>query len=218
MVRKKKDFLVIGMGRFGTSVARTLMEQGHDVLVVDTDEEKIRSISDEVTQAVQADASEETVLRSLGVSNFDVAIVAIGHNVHANIMATLMVKELGVPQVVAKARDDLHGKILHKIGADRVIFPERDMGLRLAMNLTAPNFVDFLELAPDYSIVEIKSHEEWWGRSLGEIDFRRRYRVNVVAICRGENINPAPMGEDKIQAGDILVLIGHNGDLEKMER
>ncbi len=216
--RKKLDFMVIGLGRFGSSVARTLSEQGFDVLAIDINEELVQDLSPMVTHAVQADATDEEVLRSLGAGNFDVAVVAIGDNLQANILATLILKEIGVPCVVAKAKNLLHGKILDRVGADRVVFPERDMGIRLALNLTSASLQDFLEVTPNFSIHEVIAKKKWWGKSLAELEFRTRYGVNIVALMRGELVNPLPQAEDVIKEGDILVIIGKNEDLEKLER
>ncbi|MGB9847072.1 MAG: potassium channel family protein, partial [Desulfotomaculales bacterium] len=150
-----KQFAVIGLGRFGSSVARTLAQMGYEVLAVDSDDERVSAISDEVTYAVQVDAMEEEALKSLGLRNFDVVIVAIGQEVKASILVTVMLKEMGVSKVVAKANDELHGKVLQKVGADVVVFPERDMGVRLAHALVSRNIIDQIRLSPEYSIAEI---------------------------------------------------------------
>jgi len=212
-----KQFVVLGLGRFGSSVARTLYGLGHDVLVIDAREDIIQDISDSVTHAVQADATDENALRSLGLRNFDVAIVTIGSNIQSSIMVTLIVKELGVKYVVAKAQNELHAKVLYKIGADRVVFPERDMGVRLAHNLVSSNVLDFIELAPDYSIVEIAALSEWKGKTLEQLDMRVRYGINIMAIKHGSEINISPRADDVIKSNDVLVVIGSNEDLTKFE-
>lgn len=213
-----RQFVVIGCGRFGTSVAKTLYDLGYDVLAIDKDEERIQDISDSATHAVQADAVDENALRTLGIRNFDVAIITIGSDIQASIMATLITKELGVKTVIAKAQNDLHGKVLYKIGADRVVFPERDMGVRVAHNLVSSNILDVIELAPDYSIVEIAPLEEWTGKSLRELKLPTRYGINVMAIKNGDNINISPYADDIISADDILVVIGNNEELKKLEK
>lgn len=213
-----KQFVVIGCGRFGTSVAKTLYKMGNDVLAIDENEEIVQSISEEVTHAVQADATDENALRSLGIRNFDVAVITIGSDIQSSIMATLIAKELGVRYVVSKAQDELHAKVLYKIGADRVVFPERDMGIRVAHNLVASNILDYIELAPDYSIMEISAIEEWEGKTLIDLNIRSEYGINVMAIKHGNHINVSPKAKDKIEKGDILVVIGHNGDLKKLEQ
>lgn len=214
----KKQFVVIGCGRFGSSVAQTLHSMNYDVLAVDKSEEIIQNISDSVTHAVQADATDENSIRSLGIRNFDVAVVTIGSNIQSSILVTLMVKELGVKYVVAKAQNELHANVLYKIGADRVVFPEREMGVRVAHNLISSNILDYIELAPDYSIVEIAPLKEWIGKSLAEINIRARYGINVMAIKQGKNINISPYAKDVIKGDNVLVVVGHNDDINKIER
>ncbi|MGF7059556.1 potassium channel family protein [Brassicibacter mesophilus] len=213
-----KQFVVIGCGRFGTSVAKTLYSQGFDVLAIDKDPEIIQEISDSVTHAVQADGIDENTLKSLGLRNFDVAVISIGSDLQASIMATLIAKELGVQTVIAKAQNDIHGKVLYKIGADRVVFPERDMGVRVAHNLVSSNILDYVELSPDYSIVEISAIEEWEGKTLKELRLPTRYGVNVMAIKQGKDINISPYADDVINHGDILIVIGNIEQLATLER
>ncbi|NMB08835.1 MAG: TrkA family potassium uptake protein [Tissierellia bacterium] len=213
-----KQFMIIGCGRFGSSIATTLFKLGHEVMVIDIDEERIQDIAEEVTYAVQADVSDENVLMELGISNFDVVIVSIGSNYQASIMATLIAKESGVKKVVAKAHDSLHGKVLAKIGADKIIYPERDMGVRVAHNLVSSNILDFIELSPDYSILEITALEQWINKSLKELRLPTNYGINVMAIKRGSNINVSPYANDIILKGDVLVVIGNTVDIEKIEQ
>ncbi|MDR7856462.1 TrkA family potassium uptake protein [Tissierella sp.] len=213
-----KSFAIIGCGRFGGAVARTLYSLGYEVLAIDISEDIIKEISDEVTHAAQADVMDETVLKDLGLRNFDVAVVAIGSDIEASIMATLVVKELGIKKVVAKALSDIHGKVLTKIGADRVIFPERDMGLRLAHNLASANILDFIELSPDYSILEVNALREWENRSLAQLKLSTKYGVNVMAIKRGNTINVSPNSEAVIEKDDILVVIGSTNDIKTIEK
>lgn len=212
-----KQFVVIGLGRFGSSVAETLYELGNDVLVIDKDEDIIQEISDNVTHAVQMDATDESALRTLGLRNFDVAIVTIGANIQASVMATLLVKELGVKYIIAKANNKIHSKVLYKIGADRVILPEQDMGVRVAHNLVSSSILDYIELSPDYSIMEIQALEEWNGKSLREIKLRSQYGINVMAIKKGDDINISPYADDIVNANDIIVAIGSAKDLSKLE-
>lgn len=213
-----KQFVVIGCGRFGSSIATTLHNLGHEVLVIDSDEEKVQDISEEVTCAVQADVTDENVLEELGVRNFDVVIVSIGSNYQASIMATLIAKELGVKRVIAKAHDSLHGKVLSKIGADKIIYPERDMGVRVAHNLVSSNILDFIELSPDYSILEIEVLEQWSDKTLKELRLPTKYGINVMAIKRGKDINVSPYADDIILKGDVLVVIGNTEDIKKIEQ
>jgi len=212
-----KQFLVIGAGRFGSSVARTLYQRGHDVMVVDIDEMLIQHISNEVTHAVQANVTSEEALQALGVRDFDVVIVAIGQDIQASIMACILLIELGARYVVAKAQTELHGKVLKKIGVNRVVFPERDMGQKLAHSLIAHNIIDLIELSDDYSVVEVASPEEMIGRSLQELNLRARFGINVIAIRSKNGItNISPAAEDRIDQGDILVAVGDNKSLKKL--
>ncbi|ACD23200.1 TrkA family potassium uptake protein [Clostridium botulinum] len=212
-----KQFVVIGLGRFGASVAKTLYDLGNDVLVIDKDEDIIQDISDNVTHAVQMDSTDENALRTLGLRNFDVAIVTIGSNIQASIMATLLVKELGVKYIIAKANNKIHSKVLYKIGADRVILPEQDMGVRVAHNLVSSSILDYIELSSDYSIMEIEALDEWDGKSLREIKLRSQYGINVMAIKEGEDINISPSADHIVNAKDIIVAIGSAEDLSKLE-
>lgn len=213
-----KQYVVIGCGRFGSSLAQTLYEQGYDVLAIDKNEEKVQEISNYVTHAVQAEAIDENALISLGIRNFDVAVVTIGSDMQASILATLMVKELGVKTVIAKAQNELHGAVLEKIGADKVVYPERDMGTRVARQLVSSNFLDHIEFAPDYSIVEIKVMEEWKGKSLRDLKLNIRYGINIIAIKQGDDLNISPYADDIIEEDDILIVIGNNNDLKKLEK
>jgi trk system potassium uptake protein TrkA len=216
---KVKQFAVIGIGRFGASVATTLYDMGHDVLAIDTTEERIESIVDQVTHAVVADSTSETAMKSLGITNFDVIIISIGQDIQASILTTLILKELGVKYIVVKARTDLHGKVLQKIGADRIVFPERDMGVRVANNLVATNVLDFIELSPEYSIVEIIAPEEMFGKSLSELNLRAKFGVNVMAIRTADkHINVSPAATDRIHEGDLLIVVGENGKIQEMSR
>lgn len=213
----KKQFIVIGLGRFGTSVAETLYALGNDVLAVDIDEEAVQNIAERVTHAVQVDANDEVSLRALGIGNFDVAIISIGSDIQANILSTLLVKEMNVKHIITKANNAMHAKVLYKIGANRVIFPERDMGIRVAHNLCSSNILDYIELSPDFSIAEIVTPKEWEGHSLKELDLRVRYSVNVVAIKRDDNIEVSPSADEVIQEGDIIVAIGGTAELNGIE-
>lgn len=208
---------MIGLGRFGSSIAKTLYSLGNDVLAIDSDEETVQDIADSVTHAVQVDATDEHSLRTLGVSNFDVAVVSIGSDVQASIMAALLARELGVKHVIAKAHNELHGRVLKKIGADRVIFPERDMGVRVAHNLVSSSILDYIELSPDYSIAEIASPAEWHGRTLKELNMRSQYGINVMALKRNNEVNVSPSAEDIIEKGDIIVAIGGIEELNELE-
>ncbi len=173
-------------------------------------EDSVQSISDKVTHSLIVDVTDEQALRSLGLGNFDVAVVAIGSDIRASIMATLIAKEMGVELIICKAKDELQAKVLYKIGADRVVFPERDMGVRVAHNLVSDNILDHIELDPEYSIVEIVTPNSWVGKTLIELELRARYEITVLAIKTGKNINVTPSPDEELTAGSILVIIGQN--------
>lgn len=213
----KKQFAVIGLGRFGSSVARTLARMGYEVLAVDTNKDRVSAITDEVTYAVCVDAMDEQALKSLGLRNFDVVIVAIGQEVQSSILATVILKEMGVSRVVAKAVSELHGKVLQKVGADMVVFPERDMGVRVAHALVSKNILDQISLSPDYSIIELTAPPEFVGKTLQESAMRREYGVTVLAIRRGGEIIISPGARQVIKEGDILVVLGRNEKLKALE-
>ena len=214
---KSKQFIVIGLGKFGQSVAKTLYQLGYDVLAVDDDEAIVQEISDQVTHAVQMDATDEYSLRTLGIRNFDVAVVSIGTNVQSSIMVTLNLKEAGVKKVIAKGNNEMHAKLLRKIGADRVILPEADMGVRVAHNSVSSNILDFIELSPDYSIVEISVPTQWIGKTIKDLDARAKYGINIMAIKSDLDINISPVATDVIGDNNILVVIGSIEDLAKIE-
>ncbi|HHY82396.1 MAG TPA: TrkA family potassium uptake protein [Clostridiales bacterium] len=212
-----KQFVIFGIGRFGASIATTLYNMGHDVLAVDKNEERVQYISDKVTHAIQADATDENTLKAIGIRNFDAAVVAIGEDIQASILITLLCKEAGVSYVLAKARNELHSKVLYKIGADKVVFPERDMGIRVAQSLVSTNILDYIQLTPHYSLVELEAVPAWENRTLKELDIRAKYGINVMAIKRGEHINISPAGTDTIQEGDVLVVLGEADEIERFQ-
>ncbi|OPL10498.1 MAG: hypothetical protein AVO34_03995 [Firmicutes bacterium ML8_F2] len=214
-----KSFLVIGAGRFGTSVAKTLYSLEQDVMVVDNDEPLIQQISDEVTGAVQADATSEDVLESLGIKDFDAVILAIGVDIQASIMTAILLVEMGAREIIAKAQTELHGKALSKIGVHRVLYPERDTGYKLARSLVAPTIIDMIELSDDYSVVEVNAPDDMVGKSLKELNLRARYGVSIIALRRAaeKETNISPIAEDIIKENDIVVAIGENKALQKLE-
>lgn len=224
-----RQFAVIGLGNFGTSVALTLAEKGCQIMAIDDNEERVQAISDKVTHAIKADASDEKVLRSLDIKGVDVAIVSVGQNMEASIMISLLLREMDVKMIVTKAVSALHGKVLRKIGVDRVIFPERDMGIRVAESLVSPNIYEYIELSPDYSIVELVSPKSFAGKSLKQLDVRKNYRITIIAIKRKtpeilesgetefkEEVNVTPFPEDEVEAGDILVVVGADKDINNL--
>lgn len=214
----KKQFAVIGLGRFGSSVARYLAGMNYEVLAIDSNPERVQSLAQTVTHAVTADATDEEAMRALGLRNFDVVVVAIGQDIQASILTTLILKEMGVPRLVAKAQNDLHGKVLAKIGADRVIFPERDMGIRVAHQLISPNILEHIELSPEYGILELEAPDRMAGKSLRQLDIRARFGCNVLAVKTGERMNISPHADDLIHKGDVLVIVGRNKDLLQLEK
>lgn len=178
---KNKSYAVIGLGRFGSAVAKELAKSGADVLAVDLNEEHVRSIAEYVTYAVKADVTDADTVEALALGNMDIVVVAVGRSMDASILATISAKEMGAPYVIAKAQDEMHAKILTKVGADRVIIPEKESGVRIAKNLVNGNFLDFFELSDRISMVEIPVQPEWIGKNLRQLDFRREYKVNVIA-------------------------------------
>lgn len=213
-----KQFAVIGLGRFGTSVASTLMAMGHEVLVIDEEQERIQEVVNLVTHAIQADAKDENALKALGIRNFDVVIVAIGKDTESSILVTVLLKELGVKCVVAKAQTELHGKVLARVGADKVVFPERDMGARVAHQLASTNVLDHIELSPEFSILEIVAPDVLVGQTLRKYNLRAKFGITILALKRGTEIMVSPSPDAPICEGDILVAIGENKKLRSLER
>ncbi len=212
---KKKQFVVLGLGRFGMSLARELSEKGHLVLGVDSSLERVQAASEFVTQAVCIDVADESAVQSLGLGNFDIVVVSIGSDFEASVMAVLLAKEAGAPYIVAKAQSNQHRLILERIGADRVIFPEREMGVRLANSLMYGNFLEFMEVSKDYGILEVKPLPEWVGKSLQESNIRVKYRLNVAAIRTGDAVDVTPAANRVFTEADTVVLMGSSKDIQK---
>lgn len=217
MQNRKKQYIVFGLGRFGSSLAQTLCRMGHEVLAVDNDIERINEVSPFVTHAVQADATDEETMTSLGVRNFDAAVVSIGESVRDSILVSLLCKEKGVPYVVAKATDELHAKVLRKVGVDRVVFPERDMGERVAKSLASPGVLDLMNLTDDDLLADIVLPASWADKSIQTIDVRRKYHVSILAIHRGGSMLMNLSADTVLQSGDALVLLGHKDDIAAVE-
>jgi trk system potassium uptake protein TrkA len=214
----KKSFAVIGLGRFGGSICRTLTEEGMEVLAIDINEERVNEYAMIASHAVIGDTTDEAVLKSLGIRNFDHVIVAIGDDIQSSILTTLILKELGVACVTAKAQNDHHEKVLRKIGADYVVHPERDMGKRIANNMSSTNVVDYLELSDEHSIVEIVANVKLSGHTIMDLDIRKKYGLNIVAIKRGEEIIVSPQAKETIESKDVLIVIGTDHDLDRFEK
>ncbi len=212
-----RQFAVLGLGSFGWSVALTLEKMGCDVLAVDDSFEKIQEISEQVSYAVKADVSDPEALQALGGRNLDGAVVAVSENFEASIMATMICKEMGIPKVLAKAKDTLQGTILKKVGADAVVYPEIEMGSRVAKNLVAREFTDWIELSDDYSLVEAAVPKSWVGKCLAELKVRERFDVNVVGIILNGEVDVTFDPQKPLPAEGILILIGANDVLEKFD-
>ncbi len=212
----KKEFVVLGLGAFGRSVAVALADAGCQVMAVDSDSSKVNEIMDRVTYAVTCDVANVEALQSLGVNNFDGAIVAIGGDIEVSVLVTILAKECGIGYVVAKAQNDLHAKILHKVGADLVVFPEKEAGIRIANNLFGNNLLDAIELSSTFSMAEITVPEEWVGRSLIDLNLRAKRKLNVIGIRRMEHLNINPDAAEPLKAEDVLIMIGKNEELKKL--
>jgi len=211
----KQQYAIVGLGRFGASLANTLLDAGNEVLAIDISEDRVNEFADTATHAVIADSTNEEALKAIGIGNFDTVIVAIGNDMQASILTTLVLKELNIKKVVAKAINKRHGDVLKKVGADWVVFPESDMGNRVAHQLMSPKVLNFIELAKDYSIEEIKAPSQMAGQNLKESNIRVEFNLTVIAINRKDKILISPSPEEVIQEGDILVVIGENKDLQR---
>jgi trk/ktr system potassium uptake protein len=220
----KKHFAVIGLGRFGFNMAKTLTEHGAEVIAIDISEERVKEVTDFVTYAVQLNAMDEKALRGVGVQDVDTVIVNIGENIEASILVVMILKDMGIKSIIAKAVTTLHGKVLEHLGVQRVVYPERDMAIRVAQSLTRPSILEQLNLSENYSIVELETPKHLTGKTLMDSQLRAKYGVNLIAIKRKIiekgvieevwNVNPNP--RDTMEEGDVLVLIGSNKDLEKL--
>jgi trk system potassium uptake protein len=221
---KRKQFGVIGLGRFGSAMATTLTELGHDVIGVDGDESRVQQLADVILHALQIDATDEKALRAAGIQDVDVAVVSIGENIESSLLVVMQLRELGVRSIVAKAVTPLHGRILEKLGVSRVIFPEREMAIRLAHSLVMPNVIDYIELSRDFSIVEVPAPEAFVSRTLKQLELRPRLGLTLIAIKRqsddggGVVTNIAPAAGETIRAGDVLALLGSNERLNQLDQ
>jgi trk system potassium uptake protein TrkA len=226
-----KQFVIIGLGRFGSSIAQALSKKKFEVLAIDENEEAIKNIEGMVSQAVVMDATDEKGLRELGVASFDTAIVSMGETVEDSIMITLTLKNMGLKQVIVKAQNELHAKILKKVGADRIVFPEREMAERLAESIASPKIFDFIELSKTHGIIEIVAPKKWTDKTLSTLKLRTKYKLSVIAIRRKmpytkpdgstdfkEDIIIGPGPEDEIISGDMLIVLGDYDNLEKIEK
>jgi len=213
-----KSYIVIGLGRFGTTLARQLCLQGAEVLAMDIHSDLVQQVAADVTHAVVGDAQDKEVLRALGVSNFDCAIIAIGTDLAASVLTVMNLKELEVPQIVCKAHDETHRKVLEKLGVDRVVIPEQENAQRLARSLHSHNVLDYIELSEEYGILEVPAPKSWIGKTLKELNVRAKLGVNIIAVESGKKTNVSPSADYRIQAGDIMVVLGENYALEAVQK
>ena len=213
-----KSYIVVGLGRFGTQVAKKLYELGCEVLAMDTNNTSVQQLSNEVTHAVVADARDKEVLRALGAKDFDCAVVAIGDSLADSVLATMNLKELGIPKVICKARDNTHRQVLKKLGADQVVIPEQENADRLAKSLASRNVLDYIELSEDYGIVEVPAPNPWVDKSLIELNVRAKLGVNILAVRRGGDITVSPSADFRILQGDVLVVLGDTAALNAMQK
>lgn len=213
-----KSYVVIGLGRFGASLAQQLCKLGAEVLALDVRGDLVQQIAQNVTHAVVGDAQDKEVLKALGVRNLDCAIIAIGDNLAASVLITMNLKELGVPFVVCKAHDDTHRRVLEKLGVDRVLIPEQESAQRLARTLNSHNVLDYIELSEDFGILDVPAPAGWVGKTLRELNVRAKLGVNIIAVENGGKTNVSPSADYAICAGDTLVVLGDNIALEKVQK
>lgn len=213
-----KSFVIIGCGRFGTTVARRLYELGQEVMVVDKNEEKINKIADSVTTAIVCDVTDENAVKELGLKNFDLSIISIAENLEAEIMAVLSCKEANIPRIIAKASDKRSGEILYRVGADKIIEPEKEMGYRLANSLSSKNIIDSIEISKDYSIVEINPLKNWINKEIDNLNIRQKYGCSIIFIVRSGEMIVNPPSDFIIREGDLITILGKNNDIDTLER
>lgn len=214
MKKEREQILIIGLGKFGMSVARTLSQYDCDVMAIDESAELVDKVSEFVTHSARVDAGDVDALKELGVSNFDTAIIGVGDDLEASIMIALTLKELKVPYIIAKSRDDVHTKLLTMIGVDKVVQPERDIGIRVAKTLMHKNLIEQMEVGKEYSIVEIETPREWIGSRLNQLNVRPKYNINILCIEKPDNRIIIPVADYEIEEGDNLMLIAPNKELE----
>src|SRR5690625_3215157 len=214
----KREFAVIGLGRFGGSICEELSMEGMKVLAIDINEHKINEFKDVASHSIIVDSTDEHALKEIGISNVDHVIVAIGDDIQASILTTVILTDLHVKKITVKAQNDYHAKILKRIGADQVVHPERDMGKRLAHSIISNNILDYLELSDDHSIVEVKVGKKMIGKTLIDLNIRAKYGCNVVAIKQGKDINVSPSADNVLKEEDVLIVIGSDKDISHFEK
>ena len=213
-----KSYVVIGLGRFGQTLARQLCMLGAEVLAMDTCNDLVQQVAEDVTHAVVGDAQDKDVLRALGVRDFDCAIVAIGTNLAASVLTVMNLQELEVPYIICKAQDETHSRVLKKLGVDKVVIPEQENAARLARSLNSHNVLDYIELSEDYGILEIPAPKTWVGKTLKDLNIRAKLGVNIIAVESGKKTNVSPAADYLIQEGDIMVVLGDNYSLEAVQK
>ena len=213
----KKTYAVFGLGRYGIAVARELVDNGVEVIAVDADEKIVNAAADELPICKCADITDPEVIRQLGISNVDVVIIAMANNLEASVMAVTLCKEIGVKTVIAKSANEMHQKILNRVGADKVVFPENESGIRLAKNLLSSGFVDMVSLAKNVSMIELDVKPEWVGKNLIELNLRKKYSINVVAVRKGESVSVDIDPHAPLQADDKLIVIANTEKLAKLK-
>lgn len=213
---QRKEFVVFGLGKFGLSVAKALADNGCQVMAVDSEQSKVEEIAETVTYAVCTDVTDTDAIHSLGIRNFDGAIVAIGENLEASVLVTIIAKEMGIPFVMAKAQTELQAKVLKKVGADKIVFPEKETGIRIANNLMSDNFFDAVELSTKYSMMDLDVPAEWIGKTLRELNLRASKKINVIGIKKEEEFEITPDPDMPLTEDDVLVIIGRNQTLSKL--
>lgn len=216
MARKKKEFVVFGLGRFGATVAKALADNGCQVMAVDSDPTKVEQVAEHVTYAVCTDVTDAEAVRSLGISNFDGVVVAIGGSLEASVMVTILAKEMGIPYVLCKALTELQARVLKKVGADLIVFPEQESGIRIAHNLVEGNLFDTIELSTQHSMMEFTLPQEWVGKTLRELNLRGTKKINVIGIKTDGHLEITPDPDSPLRAEDILIIIGKNVALTKL--
>lgn len=214
----KDGYAVLGLGRFGTTVAVTLAEAGFQIMAVDRDEEAVQDVADLVTYAVRGDVTDPDMVRSLGLGNMDGVVIAIANNLEASVMATLLAKESGASYIIAKGDNELHKTILQKMGADKVVIPEQEMGVNVARNLTLGRFTDLIELSSDVSLVEMEVPSSWVGKNLIELDLRGKYSVNVVAVKSESGTDVTPNPAKAMEKNQSILISGRNEDIQRLSR
>ena len=213
-----KSYVVVGLGRFGSETARQLYRCGCEVLAIDLKGDLVQQVANDVTHAVVGDSRDKEVLRALGVGEFDCAVIAIGDDLASSVLATMNMKELGVPYLVCKAHDDVHRRVLQKLGADRVVIPEQENAARLAKSLSSPNLLDYIELSEDYGIIDLPTPESWVGKDLKGLNIRAKLGINILAIKKEQQITVSPAADHVICKGDILVILGDTAALKAVQK